>query len=98
MEKEIFYMVGFVPYNGQSGICSWDGAKIVLSKAPTLGANQTYDDIPGLTKFAFTGASAPYTLNLYTAGPTYTPIYCGASCIDGDSCDRPYDDGTSTCI
>lgn len=92
------YLLGFCPYNGQNGICSWDGVKIVMNTPPLLGVGQTLDDIPGLTKFAFTGASAPYTLNTYTAGPIYTPILCGSSCINALACNTAYDDGFGVCI
>lgn len=71
-----FYMIAHLPYSGQEGIVYWDGAKLIIKSRPIIGINQTFDDVlPVEDLFAFTTASAPFTLNTYLPGvPTLTPI------------------------
>lgn len=87
-----FYLIGHLPYSGQSGIVNWNGSSLVLSPLPTITAGQTFDDaIPRPDLFKFTEASTPQKLALYTLpGPVVTDLFCGVSgCLTATACTLP---------
>lgn len=96
-----FYLIGHLPYSGQSGIVNWNGSSLVLDTLPTLISGQTFDDVlPRPDLFKFTEPSSPQKLALYNpSGPTLTDLFCGVpACLTISSCTSPIDDVNSICV
>ena len=97
-----FYMVAHLPYNGQTGIASWNGSTLVLDKLPVLDLGDTLDDVlPRPHLFTFSEAAQPQTLNLYTLpGPVLTSLFCPGpgGCLTFRTCDQVIYDPLETCV
>jgi hypothetical protein len=97
-----FYMLCHLPYNGQTGIVSWNGSALVVDKVPILTLGQTLDDVvPRPDLFKFTETTEPQFLHLYTLpGPVLTPLFCAGpgGCLTFSTCDGVVYDVLETCV
>lgn len=94
-----FYLIGYLPYNGEAGIVDWNGSVLVIKPLPILTVGQTYDDVAGLQLFTLTDDPEPYRLQLYAVGPTIGPEVStcgGVGCIEVRNCNSALA-GTGTC-
>ena len=97
-----FYMLCHLPYNGQTGIVSWNGSALVVDKPPILAMGETLDDVlPRPHMFKFTEAAEPQFLKLYTLpGPVLTDLFCAGpgGCLTFSTCDSVVYDVLETCV
>jgi hypothetical protein len=96
-----FYLIGHLPYSGQTGIVSWNGSSLQLNSLPPLTLGQTFDDVfPRPDLFVFTEPSAPQILALYQLpGPVLTDLFCGGiPCITVSACDENVTSMTDSCV
>ena len=87
-----FYMIGFLPHNGQRGLMRWTGTALQMIPLPVIGLNETLDDaIPRPDMFVIQGAANPRRIKKYTLpGPVLTELFCLVpNCINIVSCTNP---------
>jgi hypothetical protein len=87
-----FYMIGYLPHNGQRGLMRWTGTALQMIPLPVIGLGETLDDaVPRPDMFVIQGATNPRRIKKYTLpGPVLTELFCLIpNCINIISC-TPY--------